>query len=232
MMNSTWQRLTFLVRELGASTALLYLLDRMLRGMSHRCGFFYYHFLAQPLHDHPRLPPARGRAFSFRLLQTPEPVLDTLGRPAEVIDQRFSQGAQCLMATKDDALVGCIWFIRQIYIEDEVRVDYVLPTDGACVWDFDVYVANAERMGFLFAKQWDVFDALLKPQGVRYTVSRINAFNQRSIASHQSLGAHDCGWALFLCLGSWQGMVSNHRPFVAFGGRPRLRIGPRALAGP
>src|SRR5450830_104049 len=227
MMLSVWQRLNFLVRELGVSTAFLYLLDRLLRRISSTCGLYYYHFVAQPLADQPRLPPTRGKAFTFRLLQAPKPVLNRLDRPTAVINQRFIQGAQCLVAIKNDVLVGCIWFIRGAYVEDEVRVDYLLPPDGRCVWDFDVFVAESERLGFLFAKQWDAFDALLKPQGIRYTVSRINAFNQRSIASHRSLGAQDCGRALFLRLGQYQWMLSSQRPFIAFGGRPKLHIGPK-----
>lgn len=227
MMLSVWQRLILLVRELGVSTAFLYLLDRLLRRISSQCGFYYYLFVAQPLAAQPRLPSTRGKSFTFRLLQTPEPVLDSLNRPSGVIRQRFIQGAQCLVATKNEVLVGCIWFVRGAYAEDEVRVDYMLVQDGHCVWDFDVFVAESERLGFLFAKQWDVFDALLKPQGIRYTVSRINAFNQRSIASHRSMGAKDCGRALFLRLGRFQWMLSNQRPFIAFGGHPILRIGPK-----
>ena len=227
MMLSVWQRLNFLVRELGVSTALLYLLDRLFRRISSTCGLYYYLFVAQPLAAQPRLPPTRGKSFTFRLLQAPEPVLNRLDRPTAVINERFIQGAQCLVATKNDLLVGCIWFIRGAYLEDEVRVDYLLPPDSHCVWDFDVFVAESERLGFLFAKQWDAFDALLKPQGIRYTVSRINAFNQRSIASHRSLGAKDCGRALFLRLGQFQWMLSSQRPFIAFGGRPELHIGPK-----
>ena len=229
-MSSSWQHIHLLVRELGASTALFYLLDRLLRRISSQCGFYYYLFVAQPLADRPRLPPTRGKAFTFRLVQAPEPVLDSLGRPTAVIHQRFAQGAQCLLASKNDVLVGCIWFVRGAYAEDEVRVDYLLPQDGCCVWDFDVFVTESERLGFLFAKQWDAFDALLKPQGIRYTVSRINAFNQRSMASHRSLGAQDCGRALFLRLGQFQGMLSNQRPFIAFGGRPKLHVGPKGAS--
>lgn len=225
MVPSYWQRLKILIRELGASTAFLYLLDRLLRRMSSQCGFYYYLFVAQPLADLPRLPPKRGKAFTFRLLRVPEPVLDGLGRPPAVIRERFAQGAQCLVATKNEVLVGCIWFVHGAYAEDEVRVDYLLPQDGRCVWDFDVFVAESERLGFLFARQWDAFDALLKPHGIRYTVSRISAFNQRSVASHRSLGAQVCGWVLFLRLGLLQLMLSNQRPFVAFGGRPTLQIG-------
>ena len=230
MVRIVWQRLRFLVRELGASTAILYLLDRLLRRITSKCGFYYYLFVAQPLADQPRLPLTRGKAFTFRLIQAPETLLDSLGRPSAVIHERFAQGAQCLAATKNEGLVGCIWFVRGAYAEDEVRVDYLLPQDGRCVWDFDVFVAESERLGFLFAKQWDAFDALLKPQGIRYTVSRINAFNPRSIASHRSLGAQDCGQALFLRLGHFQLMLANQRPFIAFGGRPKLHMGPKRLS--
>lgn len=227
MMSSAWLRVRLLFRELGGLTACLYVMDRLLRRLNRHCGLNYYYFVAQPLADHPRLPPTRAKAFSFRLLQTPEPALDRLGRPPAAIRERFAQGAQCLMATRNNMLVGCIWFIRGAYAEDEVRVDYVLPQDGSCIWDFDVFVAESERLGFLFAKQWDVFDALLRPQGVRYTVSRINAFNQRSITSHRSLGARGCGWALFFRIGPLQWMLSDQRPFVALGGRPTLNVGPR-----
>jgi len=230
MMPAALHRFRLLVQELGVPTTLLYLTDRLLRRINNGCSLYYYHFVTQPLADQPRLPPTRGKAFAFRLLQVPEPVLGRLDRPPEVINERFVQGAQCLVATKNEVLVGCIWFIQGAYIEDEVRVDYLLPQDGCCVWDFDVFVAESERLGFLFAKQWDAFDALLKPQGIRYTVSRINAFNQRSMASHRSLGAQDCGWALFLRLGSFQWMLSNQRPFIAFGGRPKLYVGPKGAS--
>ncbi|MDP1999525.1 MAG: hypothetical protein Q8K22_08025 [Rhodoferax sp.] len=159
-----------------------------------------------------------------------DPVLDGLDRPESVLCDRFAQGAQCLLATKEGSVAGCIWFVRTAYSEDEVRVDYLLPLSGDCVWDFDVYVAEAQRLGYLFARQWDAFDALLQPQGVRYTVSRINAFNQRSMASHESMGAHGCGRALFICLGRWQVMVSDRRPYLALGGRPKLHIGPNEVA--
>ena len=225
-------RIQRLVNELGASTAFLYLCDRLLRRVNAHCGLRYYRFLAQPLASEPRLPPARGQSFSFRLLTDMESLLDSLDRPQAVMRNRFAQGAQCLLATKNEVLAGCIWFVRGAYAEDEVRVDYLLPMSGDCVWDFDVYVAEAQRLGYLFARQWDAFDALLKPQGVRYTVSRINAFNQRSMASHRSLGAHDCGRALFICLGPLQAMVSDRRPYVALGGRPKLYIGPNEVVLP
>lgn len=228
-MPSIRQRFGLLIRELGPLTAFLYVLDRLLRHVSTQSGVSYYLFVAQPLAEKPRLPPTRGKSFTFRVLQAYEPVLDSLDRPTAVLRERFDQGAQCLLATKNEALVGCIWFVRGVYAEDEVRVDYLLPQGGQCVWDFDVFVTESERIGFLFAKQWDAFDALLKPQGIRYTVSRINAFNQRSVASHRALGAKDCGSALFLRLGRLQWMLSNQSPFIAFGGRPKLHIDPEKV---
>ena len=227
MVKPRLNRLKLLFRELGTIAALLYLADHVLRRMGPRCKLVYYRFLAQPLREHPRLPSNRGKAFAFQLLHSFEPALTALDRPPEVISQRFARGAHCLLAKKQDSVVGCIWFMHQAYLEDEVRAQYVLPADGYSVWDFDVYVAPSERLGWLFVKQWDAFDALLRPSGVRYSISRINAFNQRSLDSHKRLGASDCGWALFLCLGGQQWMVSSLHPYVAWGGRPQLHVCPR-----
>lgn len=226
-----WQRWNNLAHELGVATACLYLLDRFIRKLDGTSGFYFYRFVAQPLAKQPRLSANRGKAFTFFLLDAPDPILDVLGRPSSVILERFARGAQCLVASKNGLLVGCIWFVYGAYTEDEVCVSYLLPKEGHCVWDFDVYVADSERLGFLFAKQWDAFDALLKPKNVRYTISRINAFNQRSMSSHRSLGAKSCGWALFICLGSFQWMISNQRPYFSVGGRPALKISPELDSG-
>ena len=180
----------------------------------------------------PRLALNRAKAFSFRSISTPDPLLLALGRPAAVIAQRFAQGAQCLAALKDEQLVGCIWFVRGHYAEDEVRVDYWLPAGDAYVWDFDVFVVDSHRLSLLFPKLWDAFDALLKAEGVVYTLSRINSLNQRSLASHRSLGAADCGWAMFLRLLSFELMVSNLAPYVGAGRlkRQALHLAPLGQA--
>lgn len=225
-MNALWQDLRLLVHELGPVAALLYGVDRLLRRMHPHSRLVYYRFLAQPVAAHARLPPRRGRQFAFRLLRGFDPALAALDRPREVLAQRFAQGAQCLLATREQALVGCIWFVRGLYREDEVRVDFVLPPDGRAVWDFDVYVAPPERLGLLFVKQWDALDALLHAQGVRHCISRINAFNRRSLASHRALGAQDSGWAIIVQLGAAQLVLAGVWPYVAWGGRPRLQLAP------
>ena len=221
MKRSLQDRLLTVYREMGFLTSLLFLADRGLRKLNPKCGFYLYRFVKQPLADCPRLSTSRGKAFSFRLLCAPEPLLNSLDRPAEVIARRFAQGAQCLAAVKNERLVGCIWFVRKHFAEDEVRADYWLPADDSCVWDFDVFVAESERLGFLFAKLWDAFDPLLKAEGVAWTLSRINSFNQRSLASHRSLGATDCGWALFLRLGAMELLISNRAPYFHAGCRQR-----------
>jgi hypothetical protein len=222
VMKTQWQAIQEGIRERGWPAAALYGLDRFLRRLHGSCGLVCYRFLAQPLRAEARLPARRGQQFAFRLLQSPEPVLAELGRPGAVIARRFAQGAQCLLGTRAQALAGCIWFVQQRYREDEVRVDYVLPAD--CVWDFDVYVAPAERLGFLFARQWDVLDALLRPMGLRHSISRVNLQNPHSLASHRGAGARDVGWALFVCLFGRQLMLSSLAPYVGFGGRPALQM--------
>lgn len=225
------RQLISLVRELGLGASVLYLLNRLLQRSNNKYGIYYYLFVAQPLTKKPRLPVARGKGYAFRLMVGSDLALEMLDRPPAVIRERFRRGAQCLAAFKNEALVGCIWFIHECYLEDEVRVKYVLPKDGGCVWDFDVFVSESERLGFLFAKQWDAFDSMLKPQGIHHTLSRINAFNQRSLASHRSLGAKVCGRALFLRIGSLQWMLASQWPFIAFGGVPSLRLSPKGGSG-
>lgn len=189
------------------SASTLYLLDKLLRRLP-ACRLPTYRFFVQALADKARLPAGRGKAYVTRWLTLDDPVLSQLGRPATVIAERFAQGAQCLVATRDGRLAGCIWFVRACYHEDEVRVDFRLP-DPQAVWDFDVFVADGERMGFLFARLWDEFDTHLRTARVAYSVSRISAYNAPSLSAHQRLGAQAYGWATFLCVGPMQFMVAS-----------------------
>lgn len=202
--------------------SLLYVIDKLLR-RAPGCGLYAYRFFVQGLAETLRLPPGRGKAFSMQWLTGDAPLLSELGRPPAVISGRFAQGAQCLAATRDGRLVGCIWFVRACYLEDEVRADFLFQ-DRQAVWDFDVFVADSERMGFLFARLWDVFDAQLRTQGVGYSLSRINAFNARSMTSHRRLGARPFGWATFLKLGPVQLMLASRAPYVHLSLRSRPRL--------
>ena len=119
-----------MVRELGLGTSILYLLSRLLQRISSNSCLYYYLFVAQPLTEKPRLPVTRGKAFVFRLMLGSDLVLESLDRPPKVIRERIQRGAKCLAAFKNEALVGWIWFIHECYLEDEVRVKYVLPGTG------------------------------------------------------------------------------------------------------
>jgi hypothetical protein len=211
-----------LVHELGIGTSVLYLFDKMLRRIP-GWGICDYRFFAQNLSDCPRLAVGRSKKYELYWLSKPEPQLTDLGRPVSVILDRFSQGAQCLIAMRDGRLAGCIWYVRNEYIEDEVRVDFVLP-DKRLVWDFDVYIAHSDRLGFLFARMWDVFDAKVRSEGAVITLSRINGFNSRSINSHLRLGAQIVGRALFFQFGRLQLMVASQSPYLhlAWSGRAKL----------
>lgn len=215
-----------LVREIGLGTSVLYLIDKLLRRVP-GWGIYDYRFFAQDLSDKPRLAPGRGMKYQLQWLHQFDMLLSELGRPETVILDRFAQGAQCLVATRDGRLVGCIWHVRKKYVEDEVRVDFCLP-DNRLVWDFDVYIAESERIGFLFARMWDVFDARLRSQGVERSLSRINGFNARSMHSHRRLGAKTVGWASFFRFGRLQLMVASQAPYLhlSTSGRPRLGFAP------
>jgi hypothetical protein len=60
------------------------------------------------------------------------------------------------------------------------------PPSGKAVWDFDVYVVPAYRLGYTFLKLWDTANAHLRSLGVRWTLSRISAFNAGSLSSQQT----------------------------------------------
>jgi hypothetical protein len=212
-----------LVHELGLGTSVLYMVDKLLRRIP-GWGIYDYHFVAQDLSDKPRLTIGRGKKYELQWLSGFDPLLSELDRPESVFIDRFAQGAECLAATRDGRLVGCIWHVRDRYIEDEVRVDFLLQ-DKRLVWDFDVFVADSERLGFLFARMWDVFDARLRSQGAERSLSRINGFNARSMHSHRRLGAQPVGWATFVKLGQLQLMVASKAPYLHLSGSRRPRLG-------
>jgi len=222
MVDTLVNKLKALVRELGIGTSVLYLIDRMLRRVP-GWGICDYRFFAQYLPDKPRLADGRAKKFELHWLSQPDPLLAELGRPESVILNRFSQGARCLIAIREGRLAGCIWYVRSQFIEDEVRVDFILP-DKRLVWDFDVYIADSARLGFLFARMWDVFDARLRSEGVEITMSRINGFNARSINSHLRLGAQIVGRALFFKFGRLQLMLASQSPYVHLARRGRSKL--------
>lgn len=226
-------KLKKLWEDLGPIDAPLYLLHLALSvPTGGRAKVERFIFVAQPIHDTPLLPPGKAATSMARQINPADPLLTQSPRPAEVIADRFAQGAICLAIVKNDILQAFLWLVQKHYDEDVARVRFVLPPSGKAVWDFDVYVAPAYRLGYTFLKLWDTANAHLRDLGVRWTLSRISAFNAGSLSSHSKLGARPIGSATFFIVGPLQIMTSSLCPkfHISFGkSRPELLM-PENLA--
>lgn len=226
-------KLKTLWKDLGPVNAPLYLLHKALSvPTGGRAKVERFIFVAQPIHDAPLLPPGKAASSKAMQLDPRDPLLTQSPRPAEVIADRYAQGAICLALVKNDRLQAFLWLIQKHYDEDVARVRFVLPPSGNAAWDFDVYVAPACRLGYTFLKLWDAANAHLRGLGVRWTLSRISAFNAGSLSSHSKLGARPIGTATFFIVGPLQIMTSSLSPkfHISFGNsRPRLLM-PETLA--
>lgn len=191
------------LRRPGWRDGLLYLLAEGLRRASRgRVRLFKYYLMVQPLDAGPVLPAHRGR--SVRVLEADPGALRRMPSPARRLELRFDQGARCLLAEREGRFAGYFWYVAGPYREDEVRCRFVPEPADCSVWDFDVYVVPDERSGVVFARLWDAALHHLRAQGMRYSYSRISAFNPASLAAHRRLGARLLGRSLFLCIGPWQ----------------------------
>jgi hypothetical protein len=215
--------------EIGRINASLYALHKLLLiALKGRVRFHKYYFVAQPVARVSLLPAGRGRKILVRLIDESHAVTSCFPRPREIIQIRFRQGAKCLVAFKDDQFVGYLWLLAATYQEDEVRASFSPLPSGQAVWDFDVYVKPEHRIGLTFPRMWDEANRYLADQGVRWSCSRIDAFNAGSLNSHARLGTKTLGSALFLCAGKWQAMISTVGPYFHFstnaGSFPAFRL--------
>ncbi len=202
-----------LVEELGFRSAVLYTLSRALRLFGKSNRLIHYHLVAQPV-DRRLLPARRGASIQVERISSRDGRLHALELDDEVLAYREDQNAVCFAAFKEGAIVGCLWFCPGPYEEDEVRCRYVpLPADKA-VWDFGIYILPDYRSSLAFARLWDVANAYLREQGIRWSLSRILGYNAQSLRSHRALGAETLGTATFLVLGSLQLMVCSMAPRV------------------
>jgi hypothetical protein len=226
-MKQTWNKFRELVRGLGARHAPYYVAQRILS----RLGFGHarierFILVAQPVPDKPRLPATRAKDVSIVELHVGHPLLANMPRPPEIIADRFRQGSHCLAAVRDGRMLGYLWLILDGYDEDMARLRFQLPSP-ACAWDFDVFVFPEHRLGFTFLKLWDGTDAWLRERGVRYSLSRISAFNAGSRSSHGGLGARPVGLVTVLVAGGMELMWSGCPPRLRLSGprtRPVLRL--------
>ncbi|MFD2367906.1 hypothetical protein [Pseudoduganella sp. GCM10020061] len=218
------------LRQLGLADACWYALARGVARISRgHWSLYKYRFVAQPVTTRP-LCGNRGRSVDVR---TEGPGIDPqqFRRRAEVLSQRFAQGAQCLAAYVAGRLAGYLWYCVGPYREDEVRASFV-PGSADAAWDFDVQVFSEHQLGFAFARLWDEANRRLHAAGIRWSISRISAFNPGSRAAHARLGAVEIGSAVFLRCGGWQWMAATLAPFVHCSRNdqsvPQLRLAPPA----
>lgn len=201
------------VAQLGWLNAMLYLLGQLLSLASGgRWTLYRYHFVAQHLGD-ASLCGARGRDITVRRLSHAGDIPLGYPRPANVLSQRYAQGAQSLAAWRGPQLAGFLWFVFDAYQEDEVRVRYRLASSRSA-WDFDVWVRPEDRLSWVFRRLWDEARELLRRHAVAWSCSRISAFNPASLRAHQRIGTVRLGSALFLCCGSWQWMAASQAPYL------------------
>ena len=211
-------RVRHTIAQLGWLNAALYALARLLGQLSGGSWALHrYHFVAQYVGDMP-LTPVRGLDIDVRV-DNAGAIPDGCPRPADVVRQRYAQGARSLTAWRGGELAGFLWLILDAYQEDEVRARYRLASSRAS-WDFDVWVRPDQRLGWVFLRLWESARHHLRQQGVRWTCSRISAFNPASLRAHARIGTVRLGGALFLRCGAWQWMLASLPPYFHLSRNP------------
>jgi len=202
----------------------LYVLDRVLRGISPRLGIYVYEFMVQPIPDKPLLPGNLLRGLLFREIRQGDPEIALMPARPEIKDSRFAQGAICLGTFSKDKLIGYIWLCFGSYEEDEVRCTYRMVNRDESVFDFDLFVFPEYRMGVGFTAVWHGANEYLRKRGIRYSFSRLTRFNLASRRSHRHLGWKRVASAIFLKIFGAELMVATIFPYLSFSFGPRHRV--------
>ncbi len=210
-------RLRSNLRDFGLVNFFLYLLARLIDKLPGNWRMIKYYLIAQPIHKQSATKPVKRRSsvISIHKIDASEYRYDWFPRPKIIIESRYAQGAECLVAFQHGNAIGCLWFIHGQYAEDEVRCCFSPSPKEKVVWDFDVYVEPKYRLGRAFALLWEEADKLFESRSVEWTTSRIDAFNPQSIRSHKRLGAEILGSVVFLCMGKFQLMFSTRSPHIS-----------------
>lgn len=213
-------------RELGPLDAVLYYLSEvMLRASGRRARIVRYCLVAQPVPESPLLSRPDANTLIRRILSG-DPLISAFPRAPEIIDMRLARGDICLAATVKGQFAGFLWIAFNAYDEDEVRCRYDLVGKDIS-WDYDVHVEPAFRLGRTFLRLWDAANELLRDNGIRWSISRISAFNTTSLNSHARLGTRLLGKASFVVLGPLQlSFTKNWLPHFSLRdpSRPKLKL--------
>ena len=208
--------------RLGGFDGSLYLIKRGVETLSRGTVRLYrYYLVVQPVNEAAVLPAHRGRSIEVFEATPREVAAIPVDRPRAVFEDRFRQGARCLVARTQGRFVGFLWFVVGPYDEDEVRCRFVPLPAATSAWDFDVFVDPQARFGLALPRLWDEANMRLSSLGVRRSMSRISAFNAESLAAHRRLGSTMVGSATFLRAGPVQLMMSTLAPYLHVSLRPR-----------
>lgn len=226
------KRIADSIAQLGWLNAGLYGIGRLLARLSGgRWNMHKYHFVAQAIQPG-SLCGGRGKHIEVRQCRCQQDLPPFYPRPPEVLRQRYAQGAHSLAAMRDGQLIGFLWLLPGSYQEDEVRAHYALH--GPAAWDFDVWVRPEDRLGPAFARLWDEANGWLRARALRWSCSRISAFNSGSLHAHARIGTISLGSAIFLRCGRWQWMAATLAPYFHLSRHsasfPRFCFDTRALA--
>jgi hypothetical protein len=204
--------------QFGPGSGLLYLFGRTLQRFSGgRAKIVRYHFVAQPVPTSPLAAMRPSAKTRVRLVTREDPVVAHFPRPRGVLQRRFDSGAECLVIESDGEFAGFLWLAYRSYDEDEVRCRYRLAHPESSAWDYDVYIVPRFRIGRSFARLWTAANAHLSGQGIKWSISRISAFNPDSLAAHRALGIRPIGTATFICLGPLQLSFFASAPYLHLG---------------
>lgn len=218
-------------KEMGWRDGLLYGCARALEAVSGgRCRLVKYYLVAQPIGRGLHKPMRPDAATTLVQVPAGDPLEAMFPRAAAVLARRHAADARCTAAFVRGEFAGFIWIQRIEYAEDELRCTYVIDEPASGVWDYDVYVEPRFRVGRTMARLWAQVDGDLAATGVRWSFSRISAFNPASLSSHARLGAIRCTSAVFLCAGPLQLSWLPQAPFLHLSlherQAPRVRLRP------
>jgi hypothetical protein len=218
-----------LMHSLGAGNALLYGVHRALQAIHSSCSLNSYYLVAQPVAAQALLPGSRGASIAVRFVEPGDRVLDLMNRSRNEIAARFAGPGVCLVAEKQDRMVGFLWLVQGRYQEPDDHCVFVIDSPQVA-WDLDVFVEPSLRLSPVFARLWSEANIWLRERGIAWTLSRISCYNERSLQSHVSLGLRILGRMTFLKLGAIQIMFSGLSPYIHFkvGSRdgPEIRLLP------
>lgn len=223
------KRISHNIRHLGWINGSLYLAHRAVSALSgERVRIVRYYLVAQPVPELITSNLRNSTTIKVAFINQDDPLTASFPRPAHVIAKRFADKDLCIAASAGERFIGFLWIARERYAEDEVRCLYHLDDPQRSAWDYDVYVEPDYRTGRTFARLWAAANQHLSTNGVKWSFSRISAFNPGSLQAHSRLGISMLFSATFLCLGRLQLMAAGKPPYLSVSlsmrSAPKLRL--------